>query len=187
MTDWADIFERVHKEFVDEDDFNELVNNTKNVYERISVLEAARAGGAPVGVIGWWPYSLESIPSGWQLADGSNSTPDLRGKTIFGIASDEDDDDLLVSGGGKSHYHANPKTATDGSHDHSVGSVVTTYGGTTSREMAMGPWCAGFQHAHWVTPSISSGGAHQHPLGNTSTEDHLPPFIKLYCIIRMSS
>ena len=38
----------------------------------------------PSGGIIIWSGSIVSIPSGWYLCDGNNSTPDLRGKFILG-------------------------------------------------------------------------------------------------------
>lgn len=41
----------------------------------------------PVGGIIMWSGSIASIPSGWVLCDGTNGTPDLRGKFVLGAAS----------------------------------------------------------------------------------------------------
>lgn len=38
----------------------------------------------PTGGIIAWSGSVGSIPSGWYLCDGNNSTPDLRGRMIIG-------------------------------------------------------------------------------------------------------
>lgn len=38
----------------------------------------------PSGGIIIWSGSIASIPSGWYLCDGNNSTPDLRGRFILG-------------------------------------------------------------------------------------------------------
>lgn len=187
MTAWTSIAEQSNGAFVDEDDFNALGNNIKNIYERILVLEATRGGGAPVGSVAMWPWALALIPAGWQLCDGSNGTPDLRKRMLLGIADDEDDDDLLVSGGSDTHYHTNPNTSSEGSHGHSAAAVVTTYGGTTSRLKTAGTSCADYDHAHWVTPAIAAGGIHVHSLGNNNPADNKPPHRKLYYIMRMSS
>lgn len=40
----------------------------------------------PSGVIVIWSGSAGAIPSGWYLCDGTNSTPDLRGRFIVGAA-----------------------------------------------------------------------------------------------------
>lgn len=187
MTAWTSISEQASGAFVDEDDFNALVNNTKNVYERILVLEATRGGGAPVGSVALWPRALSLVPSGWQVCDGSNGTPDLREKMLLGIADDEDDEDLLVNGGNDTHYHTNPNTSNGGSHAHSAAAVVTTYGGITSRQETAGTNCSDDDHAHWVTPTIAAGGVHAHSIGNTNPADNKPPHRKLYYIMRMSS
>ncbi len=41
----------------------------------------------PTGLILLWSGSQASIPSGWVLCDGNNSTPDLRGRFIIGAGS----------------------------------------------------------------------------------------------------
>ena len=45
--------------------------------------------GFPTGGIIMWSGTIATIPSGWYLCDGTNSTPDLRNKFI--IAADADD------------------------------------------------------------------------------------------------
>jgi len=59
-------------------------------------------GVAPVGCIIMWYGSQDSIPTGWVLCDGSNGTPDLRGR--------------FVVGAGKS-YHVNK---TGGEEEHTL-------------------------------------------------------------------
>lgn len=39
----------------------------------------------PVGMIMMWSGAATAIPYGWQLCDGSNGTPDLRGRFIVGV------------------------------------------------------------------------------------------------------
>ena len=45
--------------------------------------------GFPSGGIIMWSGTIATIPSGWYLCDGTNSTPDLRNKFI--VAADADD------------------------------------------------------------------------------------------------
>lgn len=52
-----------------------------------SFIQAALAALLPTGVICMWSGAITSIPSGWYLCDGNNSTPDLRGKFIIGAGS----------------------------------------------------------------------------------------------------
>lgn len=35
-----------------------------------------------------WSRSVASIPAGWQLCDGTNGTPDLRSRFVYGAGSD---------------------------------------------------------------------------------------------------
>lgn len=42
---------------------------------------------APSGMITIWSGSIASIPSGWYLCDGNNSTPNLRNRFVVGAGS----------------------------------------------------------------------------------------------------
>ncbi len=37
------------------------------------------------GMITMWSGTIETIPPGWALCDGSNNTPDLRGRFVLGL------------------------------------------------------------------------------------------------------
>lgn len=45
------------------------------------------AGGIPAGVIVMWSGSVETIPAGWALCNGSNGTPDLRDRFVAGAGN----------------------------------------------------------------------------------------------------
>ena len=45
------------------------------------------ANSVPSGLISLWSGSTASIPSGWVLCDGTNSTPDLRNRFIVGAGN----------------------------------------------------------------------------------------------------
>lgn len=47
----------------------------------------ASAVTLPAGLIVLWSGSVASIPTGWVLCDGTNSTPDLRNRFIVGAGS----------------------------------------------------------------------------------------------------
>jgi microcystin-dependent protein len=84
----------------------------------------------PTGIIVMWNSTAASIPTGWQLCDGSNGTPDLRGQFIVGAGGSYTPGD---TGGAASvtlganampiHTHALSGALTTGSagaHGHSV-------------------------------------------------------------------
>ena len=43
--------------------------------------------GVPSGTIVIWSGSVSTIPAGWHLADGTNGTPDLRSRFVYGAGS----------------------------------------------------------------------------------------------------
>lgn len=58
----------------------------------------------PVGVINMWSGAIANIPSGWVLCDGTNGTPNLKGRFIVGYdASDNDYNVIGKIGGEKRH------------------------------------------------------------------------------------
>ena len=72
--------------------------------------------GVPSGAILMWSGSVASIPSGWSLCDGTNSTPDLRNRFVVGAG---DTYSVDATGGSAdaivvSHTH----TITDPGHQH---------------------------------------------------------------------
>ncbi|MCM1031549.1 MAG: hypothetical protein NC410_08955 [Oscillibacter sp.] len=76
----------------------------------------------PAGVITMWSGSVEDIPTGWKLCDGSgvlsngSRVPDLRGRFIVGYdPSDEDYNSIGKKGGEKKHVLTEEELA---SHDH---------------------------------------------------------------------
>jgi hypothetical protein len=85
----------------------------------------AAAGGVPVGTIAMWHGDEAEIPSGWVLCDGSNDTPNLKGRFVVGRDSTENWCDVagiaentagengytdLPADGGANHNHTLPLT-----------------------------------------------------------------------------
>ena len=88
----------------------------------------------PTGVITMWYGSIASIPSGWYLCDGTNSTPDLRDRFIVGAGSTYG---VAATGGSAnatlvSHNHTGTSTFTGsalGTHTHGVTDPGHVHGG----------------------------------------------------------
>jgi hypothetical protein len=67
-----------------------------------ALLEAGPPSGSiPAGVIVMWSGVVTAIPGGWAICDGTNGTPDLRGKFIRGASGDPG-----ATGGAVTHTHA---------------------------------------------------------------------------------
>ncbi len=57
--------------------------------------------GGPSGIIVAWSGSIDSIPQGWALCDGTNGTPDLRSAFIIGASNQS----MVGSNGFFRHTH----------------------------------------------------------------------------------
>tara|TARA_R110000764_G_scaffold4238_3_gene17648 strand:- start:5416 stop:7041 length:1626 start_codon:yes stop_codon:yes gene_type:complete len=95
------------------------------------VVKQVAAAPIPVGGIIMWSGNISNIPSGWNLCDGTNTTPNLVNKFIVGASSDLSgvaktniEGSYTVTGGSTSHNHSGNAgshtltTAQTPSHDH---------------------------------------------------------------------
>jgi hypothetical protein len=156
--------------------------------------------GFPSGGIIMWSGTIATIPSGWYLCNGSNSTPDLRNKFIIGAYQDTTGVAYTTvtgadtqTGGTKdaitvSHTHTATSTVTDPSHRH----TATNYGSAQSGSDNGG--------APVMYPTGSSTGRDPLPsdyattgitvatsistTGSSGTNQNLPPYYALAFIMK---
>jgi microcystin-dependent protein len=114
-----------------------------------------------------WSGSIDSIPSGWALCDGTNGTPDLRNRFVIAAGGNYD---VGATGDGSipSHTHAfSATTNSTGSHTHSH-TLDSGYFGNASGIAIVGDKCvynttqyslAAGAHAHNVSGTTSANGA----------------------------
>ena len=168
------------------------------------VLVSAGVGSTPTwgdafvsGMIMMWSGTIATIPSGWVLCDGTNSTPDLTNKFI--IAADADDggvakttitgsatqtggttDSIVVS-------HTHTASVTDPGHTHVIGS------NTTSGGVDLGGWsgpymvATGSRCCSWTsaTQSATTGvTVSNSTTGSSGTNANLPPYYALAFIMK---
>jgi len=176
-------------------DWNVLVNNLINLNTRLIDLEKEAPGepdfsSFPIGVVVPYTKPAATLPEGWYVCDGGTyegvTVPDMREKTVLGIASDEGDGNLLETGGSKTHDHQNPNTASSGSHSHSASG---TTGAATTRinvPTGTGTLVAAPEHNHTLNFTTGSGGGHSHSVGDTESANNMPPNLKAYWVIRLS-
>jgi hypothetical protein len=168
--------------------WNRLVENQKNMNERVEVLEAGTPpepdySSFPVGGIIAFYKPAANIPAGWQVCDGTNGTPDLRSMFVYGAANDGE---LGDGGGVETHIHTNPSTNTGGGHSHSVGGSTSGPSAGVNGVTGGSYQAASAGHTHGANFSTNSQGSHSHTVGNTAAANHLPPYVKLYFIMRIS-
>ena len=146
----------------------------------------------PSGVIVMWSGSIATIPGGWFLCDGSNSTPDLRNKFIIaanaddaGVAKTAVTGSATQSGGSKDAIvvsHTHTATVTDPGHSH-----VTTY--NYERWNTEGPnnytggdgQSSGSNLINSATTGISVSNSTE---GASGTNANLPPYYALAYIMK---
>jgi microcystin-dependent protein len=145
------------------------------------ILQNAPAVSAtiPSGLIAIWSGSLGSIPSGWVICDGTNSTPDLRNSFILGagntyaVGTTGGSTDAIVV----SHNH----TLTDPGHSHSANGNSVNNGGiptglTNSSPSYTGP--AG------ISISTAFTGITLASAGTSGTNANMPPYYALAFIMK---
>ncbi len=152
--------------------------------------------GIPVGAIIMWSGSVDSIPNGWQIADGTNSTPDLRNSfvigagDIFAVNDFGGTDEINID-----HNHAGGALIVDDnlhSHDHSfinMGAPTGTHNpdstGITGEDTT-----ASDIHTHQLT-FTTDGDVHSHVIsGNTTNslstmQPILNPYYALFFIVKI--
>ena len=105
----------------------------------------------PSGLIAMWSGTNANIPSGWNLCDGNNSTPDLTERFIIGREASTNTNN---SGG------SNTVTLAEGnlpSHTHDSGNLAAAAGG---------------DHSHSFSGNTSNTGAHSHSGSTSNTGNH---------------
>ena len=137
-----------------------LYSHTQVASNTITAGEFIGPGTIPVGGIIMWSGS--TVPTGWSLCDGSNSTPDLRNRFIVGSgdsyntgATGGNDSTTLSVNNMPSHFHSQP------AHDHGAGTLEAQ--GTSNATTAT--------HSHTISAAIDiSESAHSHIFPG---DDHL--------------
>jgi hypothetical protein len=144
----------------------------------------------PSGVIVMWSGSIASIPAGWYLCNGSNSTPDLRDRFIVGAGSTYA---VAATGGSANaiavaHTHTfSATTDTAGSHSHTYHSGAGNGSGTLEAIRSL--WAV--DGSGYNESVIYPAGNHQHTLsgttasaGSSGTNANLPPYYALAYIMK---
>jgi hypothetical protein len=163
------------------------------------VLLSAGSGNTPTwgnafvaGMIMLWSGSSASIPSGWLLCDGTNSTPDLRNRFVVGAgstyavnATGGSADAILVA-------HTHTGTTSNKSLTGSFGSPTRNNGGnegTVSGIASLGGTMKNATRIEDTGRIINIDASHDHTFttdstGSSGTNANLPPYYALCYIMR---
>lgn len=136
------------------------------------------------GMIIIWSGSIGSIPAGWALCNGSNSTPDLRDRFVIAAgstyavgATGGTADAIVVS-------HTHTATVTDPGHQHILSSQQnTTAGSTTPTYFTDGAGVIDAINAKAKTNTTGITVANS-TAGTSGTNANLPPYYALAYIMK---
>ncbi len=128
----------------------------------------------PIGAITLWGDALVAMPAGWQLADGSNGTLDLR--DVWPLSAGPTYP-VGTTGGmlgidlGHSHGPG-ALTAPGGNHHHGVVATLGSASGAGAGGIYLEPYnlthSANVGHTHAQTTTTSDGGSHTHPVSGAT-------------------
>lgn len=181
MTNWVTPSNRENGVLITVPILQQIINNTANINERIQIIESTKGGVTPIGAIMLWKGNKAAIPSGYQLADGTNGTPDLRGRFLMGIPAGEDDDNITETGGAIQHIHAMGTVSAATKHKHVV-YINDCYNAVSCQTGATDS--AWGNHNHDWSAETSSNDEHTHSWVYAET-NNLPPYTKYYWIARI--
>jgi hypothetical protein len=124
----------------------------------------------PKGMIMLWNGSSSSVPEGWGLCDGSNGTPDLRGKFVLGVNPQHDNQTYRTVGGNGGNESITLSLNQMPPHDHGYTRV----------------WWGG----NWNAPSGGNWGNNGQDLrtskeGGGAPINIMPPFYTLAYIMKL--
>ena len=170
--------------FILTDSTNNQIQTYDNLY---GILQNAPAVSnvVPTGLIAIWSGSIGSIPSGWVLCDGTNSTPDLRNSFILGAGNSYSvgqtggsTDAIVVS-----HTHTATSTVTDPGHIH----AVTSYYNGSSIANQASSYANQNSASNFNTQSAVTGitvATTNTSTGVSGTNANLPPYYALAFIMK---
>ena len=150
----------------------------------------------PSGGIILWSGSTASIPSGWVLCNGSNSTPDLRDRFVVGAGSSYG---VNATGGASSvtlstsqipaHNHSasssSSTTIHDSGHSHSISALRPVESGNTISTASGGTAVTASTNS--ATTGITASTSTSTSIGNTGgggSHENRPPYYALAYIMK---
>jgi hypothetical protein len=151
-------------------------------------VQTALSAAFTTGMIMMWSGTIATIPTGWVLCNGSNSTPDLRNRFVIGAHTDSAGvaystvtGSNTQTGGTKDAIvvsHTHTATVTDPTHTHGGASVALGAGASIA---APG---GGFT-SPGALPSASTGiSVANSTEGSSGTNQNLPPYYALAYIMK---
>jgi len=167
--------------FILKDSSDVTIQTYDNLYGILGVIPSVAPSSVPTGCILLWSGSIGSIPAGFVLCNGLNSTPDLRDRFVVGAGSGYSVD---ATGGSANaivvtHNHTATSVVTDPSHSHTMGSSSVTGGvdTTVANNPGTGETTSSAVTGITVATTVASSGT-------SGTNANLPPYYALCYIMK---
>lgn len=168
--------------FILQDSGGATIATYDDIYGILGTIPAV-ASVLPTGMILLWSGSIGSIPAGFLLCDGTNSTPDLRNRFVVGAGSTYS---VNQTGGSAdaivvSHTHTATSVVTDPGHLHTYGlgsTVNYAGGGNGTRDTATNA-----TNTSTATTGITVATTNT-TAGTSGTGANLPPYFALCYIMK---
>ena len=154
-------------------------------------VQTALSAAFSTGMIIMWSGTIATIPTGWVLCNGSNSTPDLRNRFVIGAHSDTAGvaystvtGSNTTSGGTKDAIvvsHTHTATVTDPGHSHTINTNLAKtdlVGGGSNLIYTRQP---GTDSTASQTTGITVSNSTE---GSSGTNQNLPPYYALAYIMK---
>lgn len=172
---------------------SDITNLSNHTHTSVQV-----AGTIPIGGIVLWSGSVATVPTGWNLCDGTNGTVDLRDRFVVGAGSTYS---VGGTGGATTHTHTTGNVtltiAQIPSHTHQYSDIFHTERSAHTPfpnpyvfpAPVIGSSDTDFDNDRGsqisrTTDSSGTGGPHNH--GATSSDSSLPPYYALAYIQRIT-
>lgn len=147
--------------------------------------------GVPVGGIIMWHGSVSAVPEGWALCDGTNGTPDLRGRFIVGAAAGTSNG--VVTAGTGTTLSRYGWTAAGGKEKVSLTiDEMPAHNHARSDNYRMIEYNTGSTSNGWGLDNngnepnlLNTGGQHPASQGGGAAHENLPPYYALAYIMRV--
>jgi hypothetical protein len=154
-----------------------------NLYPILQNAPTATPSSVPTGAIILWSGSIGSIPTGFVICDGANSTPDLRDRFILGAgstyavgATGGSTDAIVVT-----HNHTATSVVTDPQHRHNT--LVANLSGAPIQAFAMGNTVSGNFQTELASTGITVATTNT-SAGTSGTNANMPPYYALAYIMK---
>ena len=167
---------------------NGATNPTVDLDGRYVSQSTGGSSGIPSGGIIIWSGAANAIPTGWYLCNGSNGTPDLRGRFVVGYHNGDGDYDVNDIGGAEvvtltesqipSHYHYAFRSGNAGQLRNGSNLTSSNYPGS-------GTGAGNLYETYNITArnEIPNVGRTSNT-GSTSSHENRPPYYALCYIMK---